>query len=149
MKIKIDPFRKKHQYRENIFAKLREQRIFVPLSSILSICVGWKENLYYEVNACHLSLLRKEVEEKGKKGRRTIHATLDREDTLAQLEEKLSFSRYFSFPLYQFSFFFSLSFFLSLPFFYFIFFFYKNQPPSLINSFLLPGKLVHIHESRV
>lgn len=74
-----------------------------------------------------------EEEERGK-SRRTVHVTLNREDALAQLKEKLSFARYFSFSLYQPSFFSLLLLFPS--------FLNENQPfdsASLI-LFFLPRK---------
>lgn len=44
-----------------------KEYLFRFLRFYLFMLFGWKENLYYEVNPCHLSLLRKEIEEKGEK----------------------------------------------------------------------------------
>lgn len=141
--------RKKHQYREKYFRETSANKgyLFRFLRFYPFVLFGWKENLYYEVNPRHLSSLRKEVEEKGKKGRRTIHATLDqwRYTCPVGRETFILAILFFSlvpilFFLLSFSFFF-----LSLSFFFFIFLQESTIPPSLINSFLLPRKNLYIY----
>lgn len=118
-----------------------KEYLFRFLRFYLFVLFGWKENLYYEVNPCHLSLLRKEIEEKGEKADERFTRLQTVKIHLPSWKRNFHSRDTFLFPCTN-SLSSSLSFSLLLSFSSSFFIFYKNQPfhPVSLILFFCPGK---------